>query len=95
MWRKVAEIGQKWDFIALFNEIYMKIEVFSSLEHNSTTHWTYLLQILSKLCSLETMKLWLFALTKTLFLMTFIIKLTLGNIFIKVKNPPGGTTVTK
>ena len=34
MWRKVAEIGQKWDFIALFNEIYMKIEVFSSLEHN-------------------------------------------------------------
>ena len=34
MWHKVAEIGQKWDFIALFNEIYMKIEVFSSLEHN-------------------------------------------------------------
>ena len=37
MWRKVAEIGQKWDFRALFNEIYMKIEVFSSLEHNSTS----------------------------------------------------------
>ena len=36
-WRNVAEIGQKWDFIALFNEIYMKIEVFSSLEHNSTS----------------------------------------------------------
>ena len=32
--------------------------------------------------------------TKTLFLMTLIIKLTLGNIFIKVKNPPGGATVT-
>ena len=27
--------------------------------------------------------------------MTLIIKLTLGNIFIKVKNPPGGVTVTK
>ena len=34
--RKWAEIGQKWDFRALFSEIYMKIEVFSSLEHNST-----------------------------------------------------------
>jgi hypothetical protein len=37
MWRKVAEIGQKWDFRALFNEICMKIEVFSSLEQNSTS----------------------------------------------------------
>ena len=45
--------------------------------------------------SLETMKLWLLVLTKTHFLMTFIIKLTLGNIFTKVKNPPGGATVTK
>ena len=45
--------------------------------------------------SLETMKLWLLVLPKTLFLMTLIIKLTLGNIFIKVKNPPGGATVTK
>ena len=45
--------------------------------------------------SLETMKFWLFVLTKTLFLMTLMIKLTLGNIFIKVKNPPGGATVTK
>ena len=44
---------------------------------------------------LETMKLWLLVLTKTLFLMTLIIKLTLGNIFIEVKNPPGGATVTK
>ena len=26
---------------------------------------------------------------------TFFNDLTLGNIFIKVKNPPGGTTVTK
>ena len=33
-WCKLAEIGQKWDFRALFSEIYMKIEVFSSLEHN-------------------------------------------------------------
>ena len=36
-WRNVAEIGQKWEFVALSNEIYMKIEVFSSLEHNSTS----------------------------------------------------------
>ena len=36
-WRNLAEIGQKWGFIALFNEIYMKIEVFSSLEYNSTS----------------------------------------------------------
>ena len=36
-WWNVAEIGQKWDCIALFNEIYMKIEEFSSLEHNSTS----------------------------------------------------------
>ena len=43
--------------------------------------------------SLETMKLWLS--DKNTFLMTLIIKLTLGNIFIKVKNPPGGATVTK
>ena len=27
--------------------------------------------------------------------MTLMIKLTLGNIFIKVKNPPGGATITK
>jgi hypothetical protein len=36
-WRKLAEIGQKMDFRALFSEIYMKIEFFSSLEHNSTS----------------------------------------------------------
>jgi hypothetical protein len=35
--RKWAEIGQKWDFRALFSEIYMKIEVFSRLEHNYTS----------------------------------------------------------
>ena len=29
------------------------------------------------------------------FIMILIIKVTLGNIFIKVKNPPGGATVTK
>ena len=45
--------------------------------------------------SLETTKLWLLIPTKTLFLMTLIIKLTLGNIFIKVKNPPGGATITE
>ena len=45
--------------------------------------------------SVENLKLWLLILTKTLFLMTILIKLTLGNIFVKVKNPPGGATVTK
>ena len=29
--RKWAEIGQKWDFRALFSEVYIKIEVFSTL----------------------------------------------------------------
>jgi hypothetical protein len=32
---------------------------------------------------------------RKLALQTLIIKLTLGNIFIKVKNLPGGVTVTK
>ncbi len=31
--RKWAEMGKKWDFRALFSESYMKIEVFSRLEH--------------------------------------------------------------
>ena len=35
--------------------------------------------------SVENLKLWLLILTKTLFLMTILIKLTLGNIFINVK----------
>ena len=35
--------------------------------------------------SVEKLRLWLLILTKTLFLMTILIKLTLGNIFIKVK----------
>ena len=43
----------------------------------------------------ETLKLWLLGLTKNPFLMTLIIKLTLDNIFIKVKNPPEGATITK
>ena len=36
-WQKQAEIGQKLDFIALSSKIYIKIEVFSSLEHNFTS----------------------------------------------------------
>ena len=36
-WHKLAEIGQKRDFRALFSEIYMKIELFSSLEQNFTS----------------------------------------------------------
>ena len=35
--RKWAEIGQKWDFTALFSKIYMKIENFSIFEHNFTS----------------------------------------------------------
>ena len=35
--RKWAEIGQKWNFRALFSEICMKIEVFSKLEHYYTS----------------------------------------------------------
>ena len=35
--RKCAEIGQKWDFRALFIEIYMKIEVISTLEPDYTS----------------------------------------------------------
>ena len=36
-WLKLAKICQKMDFRALFSEIYMKIELFTSLEHNSTS----------------------------------------------------------
>ena len=35
--RKCAEIGQKWEFRALFGEIYMKIEKFSISEHHYTS----------------------------------------------------------
>ena len=35
--RKAQEVDQKWDFRALFSEIYMKIEVFSRLEHYYTS----------------------------------------------------------
>ena len=35
--RKAQEVDQKWDFRALFSEIYMKIEVFSRLEQNYTS----------------------------------------------------------
>ena len=64
------------------------------------THWTYLLQILSKLCFQRVAfsgnyEIVAISTDKTTFLMTLIIKLTLGNIFIKVKIPPSGATVTK
>jgi hypothetical protein len=32
-----VKIGQKLDFRALFSEIYIKIELFLSLEHNYTS----------------------------------------------------------
>ena len=35
--RKCAEIGQKWDFGALFSEIYMTIQHYSIFEHNQTS----------------------------------------------------------
>ena len=68
--------------------------------HVTGPHWTYWLQIHSKLYFQrvdlsENYEMWLLLMIKTPFLMTLIIKLTLGNIFIKVKNPPGGATVTK
>ena len=64
------------------------------------THWTYWLHILSKLCFQRVAlsgnyEILAICTDKNTFLMTLIIKLTLGNIFIKVKNPPGGATVTK
>ena len=36
-WLKLEEIGQKMDFRALFSEIYIKIEVFTSLELSYTS----------------------------------------------------------
>ena len=39
--------------------------------------------------SVEKLRLWLLILTRTPFLMTILIKLTLGNIFVHLKNPPG------
>ena len=66
----------------------------------TVTHWAYLLQILSKLCFKRVAfsgnyEIVAIITDKTTILMTLIIKLTLGNIFIKVKNPPGGATVTR
>ena len=54
------------------------------------SHWTYLLQILSKLCFQKVVLSGNYAIVaistdKNTFLMTLIIELTLGNIFIKVK----------
>ena len=71
-----------------------------SLTRYSNSHWTYLLQILSKLCFQRVAlsgnyEIVAISTDKNTFLMTLIIKLTLGNIFIKVKNPPGGATITK
>ena len=46
--------------------------------------------------SVEILKLWLLILAKTLLIVTILIKLTLGNIFIRVKKiHQGGATVTK
>ena len=75
----------------------LKIQV---LIKTPETHWTYWLQILSELCFQRVAlsgnyEIVAISTDKNTFLMTLIIKLTLGNIFIKVKNPPGGATVTK
>ena len=37
MWRIVEEMGQKWILEPLFSEIYIKIELFSSFEHDYTS----------------------------------------------------------
>jgi hypothetical protein len=71
-----------------------------SVNDVAASHWTYWLQIHSKLCFQRVAlsgnyEIVAIITDKTPFLMTLIIKLTLGNIFIKVKNPPGGATITK
>ena len=68
--------------------------------YSSESHWTYWLQILSELCFQRVAlsgnyEIVAISTDKKTFLMTLIIKLTLGNISIKVKSPPGDTTVTK
>ena len=35
--RNLEKMRQKWILEALFSEVYMKIEVFSGLKHNSTS----------------------------------------------------------
>jgi hypothetical protein len=37
VWLNLEEMCQKWILEPLFSEIYMKIEVFFSLKHNSTS----------------------------------------------------------
>ena len=61
----------------------------------TTTHWTYWLQIHSKLCFQRVAlsgnyEIVAISIDKNTFLMTLIIKLTLGNIFIKVKKSARG-----
>ena len=73
---------------------------FSSKKAVVEAHWTYLLQILSKLCFQRVAlsgnyEIVAISTDKNTFLMILIIKLKLGNIFTKVKNPPGGATVAK
>ena len=70
------------------------------LRKDDGAHWTYQLQILSELCFQRVAicgnyEIVTISTDKNTFLMALIIKLILGNIFIKVKNPPGGATVTK
>ena len=70
------------------------------LRKDDGAYWTYQLQILSELCFQRVAicgnyEIVTISTHKNTFLMTLIIKLILGNIFIKVKNPPGGATVTK
>ena len=66
----------------VWNEIPLKCYL------ETLTHWTYLLQILSKLCFQRmsfsgNYEIVAISIDKNTFLMTLIIKLTLGNIFIK------------
>jgi hypothetical protein len=78
---------------------YFYSNIYGHAPRGPRAHWTYWLQILSKLCFQRVVlsgnyEIVAICSDKNTFLMTLIIKLTLGNIFIKVKNPPGGATVT-
>ena len=69
---------------------YVIIELVDKLYNSVTTHWTYLLQMLSKLCFQRVAltgnyEILAISTDKNTFLMTLIIKLTLGNIFKKTE----------
>ena len=61
-----------------------------------TNFWLRCFNYTFKECiSVEKLRLWLLILTKTLFLMTILIKLTLGTIFIKVEKIRQGSALSQ